>query len=63
MTYREFLENYYYSPGIGQIYIDNLIMFLNYLSEFPIRAVTMTPEGRLRKLSIPEHLKGSIKPK
>jgi hypothetical protein len=43
ITYAEFIEKRYSSRNISGFLIDNLEMFLQYLSKVPINAVTMGP--------------------
>lgn len=42
LSYAEFVNGEYYGKGVRQVYIDNVMMLLNYLSGVPIRAVTLT---------------------
>ena len=43
ITYTEFIEKRYSETNISGFLIDNLEMFLQYLSKVPINAITMCP--------------------
>jgi len=43
ITYAEFVEKRYHSINISGFLIDNLEMFLQYISNVPVNAVTMCP--------------------
>ena len=43
ITYAEFIEKRYHGRNISGFLIDNLELFLQYLSNVPVNAVTMCP--------------------
>ena len=43
ITYADFVEKRYHGRNISGFLIDNLEMFLQYLSNVPVNAITMCP--------------------
>ena len=43
ITYEEFVQKRYHGKFIDGFYIDELEMFLKYLSDIPVYAITMNP--------------------
>ena len=53
ITYAEFIEKRYHGRNISGFLIDNLEMFLQFLSNVPVNAVTMCPNAETKTVEQP----------
>jgi len=46
ISFDEFIHHEYHSRGIKEFYIDNVDMLIQYLSDVPIKAITLSKEDQ-----------------